>query len=137
MALRVQTKTGILLSIVVLSNAFGNVALGYGMRSVGDISSYSPWELVTEGLASLANPWVLFGVLLLALFFATHSLVLTWADLSYVLLVTSLGYVVVAILSATILGESIALSRWAGTALVALGVGLVGSTPESTTERSP
>ena len=132
-----QAKTRLLLAIVVVSNAVGNLVLGYGMRSVGDISSYSPLELVSEGIRSFASPWVLCGVLLLALFFAAHSLVLSWADLSYVLLVTSIGYVLVAILSATFLGETITPARWAGTFLIALGVGFVGSTPESTTQARP
>ena len=57
---------------------------------------------------------------------------LAGADLSYVLLVTSLGYVVVAIMSAAILDEAITPARWAGTLLIALGVGVVGSTPVST-----
>lgn len=108
------------------------MVLGHGMRSVGDISSYSPVALFQAGLQSLASPWVITGVGLLALFFAAHSLLLSWADLSYVLLVTSVGYILVAILSATLLGESIGGWRWAGTILIAFGVGIVGSTPEST-----
>ena len=47
----------------------------------------------------MANPWVLLGVVLLLLFFVAHTLLLSWADLSYVLLVTSIGYVLVAVLS--------------------------------------
>ena len=122
-----------LLAVVIVSNALGNVSLGYGMREIGDISSYSPVDLVSSGIAGLANPWVLTGVLLLCLFFAAHTLLLSWADLSYVLLVTSLGYVVVAIMSAAILDEAITPSRWVGTLLIAFGVGIVGSTPVSTT----
>ena len=121
-----------LLAVVIVSNALGNVSLGYGMREIGDISSYSPVDLVSSGIAGLANPWVLTGVLLLCLFFAAHTLLLGWADLSYVLLVTSLGYVLVAIMSAAILDEAITPARWVGTLLIALGVGVVGSTPVST-----
>ena len=100
-------KTRILLAVVIVSNAFGNVALGFGMRTVGDIATFSPVDLVTLGAASLANPWVLLGVCLLVLYFAAHTLVLSSVDLSYVLLVTSVGYVLVAILSALLLDEPI------------------------------
>ena len=47
----------------------GNVALGYGMQKIGDISSYSPLELVLSGVASPMDPWVLLGVFLLLVFF--------------------------------------------------------------------
>ena len=117
---------------MIVANALGNVVLGHGMRGIGDISSYSPLALLHSGVASLANPWVLVGVGLLAVYFAAHTLLLSWADLSYVLLVTSIGYVLVTLLSVTLLGEAVTSWRWAGTALIACGVGIVGSTPEST-----
>ncbi len=107
------------------------------MREVGDITSFSPVNLVSSGIASLASPWVVLGVVLLALFFAAHTLVLSWADLSYVLLVTSAGYVLVAVLSATFLGETVTPARWAGIVLIASGVGVVGSTPVSTVGGNP
>ncbi len=118
--------------VVVVANAVGNVVLGYGMREIGDITSYSPLDILRFGIASLTSPWVMAGVGLLAIFFAAHTLLLSWVDLSYVLVVTSVGYVLVAVLSAAVLGEEISLKRWAGTALIALGVAVVHSTPEST-----
>ena len=107
------------------------------MKAVGGVTSYEPLDLFRFGLSALASPWVLCGVALLATFFAAHTLLLSWADLSYVLLVTSFGYVLVALLSATALGETLTLSRWAGTVLIACGVGIVGTTPESTVRRDP
>lgn len=127
-----HAKTRLLLAIVIIANALGNVLLGYGMREAGDISSFSPVDLIVSGIASLASPWVVLGVLLLAVFFAAHTLLLSWADLSYVLLVTSAGYVLVALLSATFLGETVTPTRWVGIALITFGVGVVGSTPVST-----
>ena len=129
-----RTRTCILLAVVIVSNAFGNVVLGHGMREVGDISSYSPVDLIRSGIVSLSNPWVAGGVGLLAIFFAAHTLLLSWADLSYVLLVTSIGYVLVVLLGATLLDETVTPLRWAGALLIAAGVGVVGSTPESTVE---
>ncbi len=107
------------------------------MRQVGDISSFSPIDLFSSGVAAMANPWVLFGVVLLVVYFAAHTLVLSWADLSFVLLVTSIGYVLVAVMSWLLLGESISLSRWCGTFLITAGVALVGSTPVATAETAP
>jgi drug/metabolite transporter (DMT)-like permease len=82
----------------------------------------------------MTNGWVLAGVLLLLVFFAAHAIVLSWADLSYVLLVTAIGYVLVAVLSRQFLGETISALRWAGTVVITAGVVLVGSTPISTVE---
>ena len=125
-------KTWILLAVVVVANALGNVVLGHGMRQVGEIASYSPLDLVASGLGAMANPWVLSGVALLLVFFVAHAVVLNWADLSYVLLVTSIGYVLVALLSWLALGEQISTLRWVGTAAITAGVALAGSTPVST-----
>lgn len=130
-------KTRIALGIVIVSNALGNVVLGHGMRSVGDISSYSPVELASSAIRSLASPWVLLGVLLLLLFFVVHTLILSWADLSYVLLVTSVGYVLVAAASRLLLDEPITAQRWIGIVLVAGGVAFAASTPVSTAGSDP
>jgi drug/metabolite transporter (DMT)-like permease len=127
-------KTRICLFVIIVANAVGNLLLAYGMRRVGSIASYSPLELVGAGLQAMTNGWVLAGVLLLLVFFAAHAIVLSWADLSYVLLVTAIGYVLVAVLSRQFLGETISALRWAGTVVITAGVVLVGSTPISTVE---
>ena len=127
-----RRKTLLALAVIVLSNALGNILLGRGMREVGDISSYSPVDLVSSGVSAMANAWVLAGVVLLIVFFVTHALVLSWADLSYVLLVTAIGYVLVVGMSWAFLEETVSMTRWAGTLAITAGVMLVGSTPVST-----
>lgn len=123
--------------MVVIANAAGNVVLGHGMRQVGPVASYSPVELIGACLRAMSNPWVIAGVLVLMTFFAAHTLVLSWADLSYVLLVTSIGYPLVVLLSWWLLGEAVTPQRWAGTILITVGVMLVGGTPVSTTASAP
>ena len=130
-------RTATLLAVVVVSNAVGNVALAYGMREVGDISAYSPASLLASGVAAFANPWVALGTGLLVLFFAAHTLLLSWVDLSYVLLVTSCGYALVAALGALLMDESISPARWLGIALISSGVALVAATPASTSRQQP
>ena len=44
-------------------------------------------------IAALFRPWVALGVLLLILWLLSRMTLLSWADLSYVLPVTSVGYV--------------------------------------------
>jgi drug/metabolite transporter (DMT)-like permease len=129
-------KTGICLLIVVAANAAGNVLLSYGMRQVGSIATYSPLELVASALAAMTNPYVAGGVGLLIVFFVAHMIVLSWADLSYVLPVTAVGYVVVTLLSWWVLGETVRPVRWIGTIVIVTGVAMVGSTPVRTS-RNP
>jgi drug/metabolite transporter (DMT)-like permease len=126
-------KTRVCLLIIVLANALGNILLGYGMRQVGSIASYSPVALVVSGVRAARNPFVLAGVGFLLIFFLAHMIVLSWADLSYVLLMTSAGYILVAVLSWGLLGETVAPLRWLGTLVIVSGVTLVSRTPARTT----
>jgi drug/metabolite transporter (DMT)-like permease len=60
---------------------------------------------------------------------------LSWADLSYVLPVTSVGYVIVALIGKVLLHETITGRRWAGIALIMAGVALVSGSAPSTVPR--
>ena len=68
-------RTHALLLLIVVTNAVGNVVLGYGMRQVGNIATYSPLDLVSAGVAAMRNPWVLAGVALNGFFFAVFAMV--------------------------------------------------------------
>lgn len=129
-------KTRICLLIVVLANAVGNVLLSYGMRQVGSIASSSPLELALSSVRAMANPYVLAGVAVLVVFLLTHMILLSWADLSYILPMTSAGYILVTLLSWWLLEENVKTLRWLGTALIVAGMVLVGGTPVSTTKKS-
>jgi drug/metabolite transporter (DMT)-like permease len=81
----------------------------------------------------LFNPWVAAGVGLLLLWMLSQMLLLSWADLSFVLPVTAIGYVLTAIAGRVFLGEQISPARWAGVLLIMAGVALVGRTAHNTT----
>ena len=126
-------KTRIILAVVVVANAFGNVLLSYGMKREGDISALPAPELMGAAVRALFHPWVAAGVLLLIIFFLARATALSWADLSYVLPATAVGYILVALLSYLFLHESLNAARWAGTVLIACGVMLVTRTEVRTT----
>jgi drug/metabolite transporter (DMT)-like permease len=126
-------KTRVCLLLIVVANALGNVLLSRGMREVGSIASYSPAEVFVSALRAATNPYVLAGVGFLIVFFLAHMIVLSWADLSYVLPMTSVGYIVVTVLSWWWLGEQVRPLRWLGTVVIVAGVCLVGRTPDRTT----
>jgi len=66
------------------------------------------------------------GISLLILWLLSRMALLSWADLSYVLPVTSLGYVASALLGRFLLNETVTPTRWAGTLLIVAGTILVG-----------
>jgi drug/metabolite transporter (DMT)-like permease len=116
---RLRLKTWICATVVVLSNVFGNFFLKRGM----------PPELPTPlaYITALFQPWVALGVALLILWMMSRMALLSWADLSYVLPVTSVGYVLVALVGKVLLAEQITGKRWAGILLIMAGVALVSS----------
>jgi len=61
-------------------------------------------------------------------------LVLSWADYSYVLPSSSIGLALVTLLAYAVLRETVTPTRWAGVAVICVGVFLVGRTAPSTTE---
>jgi uncharacterized membrane protein len=122
-ALRI--KTWICATVVVLSNVFGNFFLKKGMPA--DLPT--PWSYITV----LFQPWVALGIILLILWMMSRMTLLSWADLSYVLPVTSIGYALVALEGRIFLQEQISLKRWGGIALIVAGVALVSlATPPRT-----
>lgn len=75
---------------------------------------------------AIFSPWVAAGILLLILWMLSRMALLSWADLSYVLPVTALGYVLNAFMGKLFLDEQITIARWAGTLLIVAGTALVG-----------
>ncbi len=67
------------------------------------------------------------GISLLILWLLSRMALLSWADLSYVLPVTSLGYVASTLIGRFLLDEQVTPLRWAGTLLIVAGTVLVGA----------
>jgi drug/metabolite transporter (DMT)-like permease len=124
-----QLKTRIFTTIVVVTNVLGNSFLSRGMQSVGELLSLSPLPYIR----ALFNPWVAVGVSLLIVWLLSHMALLSWADLSYVLPMTSIAYVLVALVGRFLLHEHVSPARWVGVTLIMAGVALVGHTAPRTT----
>jgi uncharacterized membrane protein len=122
-------KTVILTLVLILANVAGNFSLSWGMRRTGPGVFKSPLGYIT----ALFDPWVALGVCLLLVWMVAQMALLSWADLSYVLPVTSAGYVLAAIAGRLFLQEQISAARWTGVALIMAGVLIVGRTAHSTT----
>ena len=118
----------LVLAGVTVFAAAGDSMLSHGMKQTGNISLH---HLQTIILAVL-NPWVAVGIVLLLAFFASYMNALSWADLTYVLPATSLGYVLLALVAKFALHEQVSPLRWLGIALISSGVGFVAGGPALT-----
>lgn len=117
------SKTRLFAVLTILSNVAGNSFLTRGMQQMGDPGN-SPLALI----GALFHPLVALGVILLIFWTLTHMALLSWADLSYVMPVTAMGYVLTAFAARVFLGENVSVARWIGIVLVTVGVTLVGRT---------
>ena len=123
----------LVLAGVTVFAAAGDSMLSHGMKQVGSVSFHQLQNLVL----AITNPWVAVGILLLLGFFATYMNALSWADLTYVLPATSLGYVLLALVARFVLHEQISPLRWLGIALISGGVGFVAGGPALTRHHEP
>jgi drug/metabolite transporter (DMT)-like permease len=114
---------------VTVFAASGDSMLSHGMQEIGGVSLHH----LALVIVALLNPWVAIGILLLLGFFATYMIALSWADLTYVMPATSMGYVLLALIARFVLHEHVSALRWLGIALITGGVGFVAGGPELTT----
>jgi drug/metabolite transporter (DMT)-like permease len=128
-------KTYLLIAVMVIAGPLGNVLLGKGMKHIGRLSIWPPSQLLYTGLNIFMSGSIWSGIASLTTFFVAYMLVLSWADYSFVQPVASLAYGVVALLGYLILGEKVSPLRWAGIAVICLGVFVVGRTNPRTTEQ--
>ncbi len=130
-------KTTIVLAVAILAQSIGNVALSRGMKMVSGGANEAADFSIGMIFQAMQTPSIWIGILLLILFFAMFSLSLTWADLSFVLPVISLSYILNVAMAHQFLGEHVSQTRWAGTLLICLGVILVARSTRSQKNNHP
>ena len=114
------SKTWIACLIVVGSNVLGNYALARGLHSFA-VDSISPLSYIQ----AMFHPWTALGVLLMIGWFTSRLALLSWADLSYVMPVTSASFLITPIVGVLWLRERVSPMHWAGIVIITLGVLLV------------
>ena len=106
-------RAWLLTVVVVVSNVVGNMLLSIGLKGSDVI-------------------WAVAGVALLILWTLSRMTLMSWADLSYILPITSAGYILTALAGKYLLSEQISGARWSGTLLIFAGMVIVGRTPPRT-----
>jgi uncharacterized membrane protein len=122
-------RTYLLLASFVALRAFGNLALALGTKRFPESLSTHPIAY----LEAMLDPFAAAGVAMLILSIFARMAVFSVADLSFVLPVTAVGYVLATLLGHVILLEPVSAERWVGTVLIFVGAALVSSTPKNTT----
>lgn len=121
-------KTLVLVLIASLVGGTGHVMLAKGMKTIGDMTEASSHRLGGMIGRTVSNPWVLLGVTLQASFFAMYLMLLSRAEVSQVLPMTAVDYIVVVFLAQLVLAEAVTPVRWIGVGLIAIGVLMVWRT---------
>src|SRR5271170_4227625 len=118
-------KTYSVLLFFLALKSVGNSAMAWGMKQVPEKMSMNP----ALYLRAMLNPFVAMGIVALILALLTRMALFSLADLSFVLPVTAVGYVIAVFLGKVFLHETVSQQRWLGTLLIFAGAALVGSTP--------
>ena len=105
--------------------AYGQILVRQGMLQVGSLENYAPLALIAYFWHALCNPYVIGGTILNAVFYFLFIEALSRTGVTVVLPMTAIEYGFAAFLAVTLLKESVPPMRWAGIALVVIGVVLI------------
>ncbi len=114
----------------LLSEAVGFILIKRGLASVPAFSGHS-LESLSFLLSIISSPQVLIGTAFEALHFGILMELLSISDVSYIIPLTSIGYVLTPVSALFFLQENIPLLRWIGILLVCTGVAAVSLSDKS------
>jgi drug/metabolite transporter (DMT)-like permease len=128
-----QTKTYVLLFLLVVLGSVGNTILSKGMKDAGDLDISRLSGLAAGATRVLTSGTIWLGIAMMLAFMVCHMLVLSWADYSFVMPFSAIAYALVPLLGYLFLHEQVSAARWVGIVLIVLGVVLINRTPHRTT----
>jgi drug/metabolite transporter (DMT)-like permease len=110
---------------IVVFGTTGEIFMSRAMKETGEVKDFRPAALIESIFRALRVRWMWFGVGMMAIGFFSLLAVLSFENVSFVVPVTALSYVVGALGGRFFLGERVSLQRWTGILLVCAGVTLV------------
>jgi len=111
--------------VATAAAAVGQIFVRRGMLQVGSLENYQPAALAAYFWHAAMNAWVIAGTVLNTVFYVLFLAALSWTDVTVALPMTALEYGFAAALAVAVLKEQVSGLRWAGIALVVLGVILI------------
>lgn len=118
----------ILVLICVLFTAAGQILMKVGMRQVGEITTARQLFDFGTLFNMFTNLYVVIGILCFASMIALWLAAMSTLNVSRMYPLTSLAYVITAVVALIFLKENISLFRWVGILLVVGGCFLIGQT---------
>jgi drug/metabolite transporter (DMT)-like permease len=115
----------ILFFLTIVVGTWGELCLGRAMRETGELTRFRPSAAASLLWRALRVKWIWIGVAMMTVAFFSLLLLLSFEDVSFVVPVTALNYLVGAVGGIFFLGEHVEGQRWIGIALVCIGVTLV------------
>ena len=107
--------------LATLAVSVGETLLSKGMKETNAVGS-GMWMQ----LRAVINWPVVCGMLLMMTYFGLYMVALKWADLSFVLPLTAISYLLGAVLARFYLHETVTPTRWLGAIIITAGVIVVG-----------
>jgi ceramide glucosyltransferase len=117
-------KTFLLLAMLIVFSSLGEILSARGMKQIGEVS-FRPRLLLRTIPQLFTNRNLIIGVVCLAFSFFSFLSLLSYADLSFVVPLTAMGYLTNTIGAKFLLHEKISKERWWGTLLVTFGVAII------------
>ena len=118
-------RTFLFLTIIVVVGTGGEIAWTHGMKRIGEVKDFRPRALLGIFHRVVTSGWIWLGLALGALAFFCLLVLLSWAQVSFVVPATGANYIVGALGAKYLLKEQVSKARWAGMLLVAAGVVMV------------
>ena len=116
------TKSILLILISISIAVGGQILLKIGMNRIGNIAVNSMSSLGHLFLGVVKSPIVLVGLFMYVISAAIWLIVISAVDLSFAYPFIGLTYVLILIVSKFILKEDVNPIRWAGAAIITIGV---------------
>lgn len=110
---------------IVLAGTGGELCVTRAMKTIGEVTDFRPASLARVIFRAMRVGWMWIGIGLMALAFFSLLGALSLDNVSFVIPVTALSYAAGALGGRFFLGERVGPQRWAGVAIVCLGVALV------------
>ncbi len=115
----------VLLLVIVIAGTGGELSISRAMKTVGEVHDFRPTNLFRVILRAMHVGWMWIGFLLSIVAFLALLGALSIENVSFVVPVTAISYAAGTLGGKIFLGERVSLQRWAGVALVCIGVTLV------------
>ena len=115
----------VLFVLIIVVGTSGELCLGRAMKQTGELERLHPGHAASLLWRALQVKWLWIGIAMMAVAFFSLLLLLSFEQVSFVVPVTALNYLVGAVGGILFLKERVSRQRWSGILLVCIGATIV------------